>query len=125
MVSKAEMQGSSIDTVKLAAALLLVSGAIIAFYYYAEVSLLVRVLGLLSAVIAAVAVSWHTDRGRQIAGFLKDAQIEVRKVVWPNRQETVQTTLVVLLIVVIVAVVLMGLDGVLAWIIGFVTGTRS
>ena len=113
------------DTVKLAVALLLVSGATLAFYYYAEASLLVRVLGLLGAAAAAVVVAWQTERGRQIAGFLKDAQIEVRKVVWPNRQETIQTTLVVLLIVVIVAVALMGLDGVLAWLIGFVTGTRN
>ena len=109
------------DTAKLSVAVLIVVGAMVAFYYYADQSLLLRVVGLLVAVVVAGAIAYQTEKGRFVAGFFKDAQIEIRKVVWPTREETVQTTLVVLLVVVVVAIGLWLLDMFLGWAVHALT----
>jgi preprotein translocase subunit SecE len=122
MNTKAEAQGSVLDTVKLVAALVLVTGAVGAFYYYSDASILIRVLGLLAVTAVAVAIAIQTDRGRQLSAFVKESQIEVRKVVWPTKQETVQTTLLVMLMVILVAIFLWLLDLFLGWFVRMVTG---
>jgi len=122
MNSRVETQVSKLDTVKLAIALLMVIGGIVVFYLYPEVSTLLRTLGLLAIIGAAVAVAYQTDKGRQLWGFFQDAQIEVRKVVWPTRQETVQTTLLVLVMVILVAIFMWLLDMFLGWAIRLLIG---
>jgi len=123
MNSKAEATGSPADTFKLIMALLLLTGAIGAFYYYADQSLLMRVLGLLAVVGIATAIALQTDRGRNISAFFKATQVEVRKVVWPTRQETVQTTLIVFGMVVLVAIFMWLLDLLLGWAVHGLVGT--
>ena len=122
MNSKAATHGSKLDIVKLVIAVLIVTTAVGAFYYYSDSSILVRVVGLLAATGIAIAIALQTDQGRQTWGFFKESQIEVRKVVWPTRQETVQTTLIVILMVVIVAVFMWVLDIFLAWGVHSLTG---
>jgi len=122
MSTKAETKPSRLDMVKLIVALAIVVAGLAAFYYYGETSLFVRVLGLLAALAVAGAVAWQTEQGREVVAFLKDVQIEVRKVVWPTRQETIQTTLVVVLMVVIAAVFLWVLDVSLGWLVRQLTG---
>ncbi len=68
--------------------------------------------------------SWREKLMRLFA-FFKNARAELRKVVWPTRQETLQTALVVVAMVVVLALVLWGLDGVLVWLIGSLTGQRG
>ncbi|MGQ0659192.1 MAG: preprotein translocase subunit SecE [Chromatiales bacterium] len=121
MNSKAEAPTSNLDTAKLWAASIVTGAAIVGFYYFSEHSLLVRVLGLLVAALIAGAIAYQTERGRLFAAFLKEAQIEVRKVVWPTREETVKTTTVVVAVVVLVAVALWGLDLVLSWLVRSLT----
>ncbi len=123
MNSKAEAASSSADTVKLIIALLLLIGAIGAFYYFAEQSLLLRVVGLLAVAGIATAIALQTDRGRGISAFFKATQVEVRKVVWPTRQETVQTTLIVFGMVVLVAIFMWLLDLLLGWAVSGLVGT--
>ena len=125
MSTKAETDTSTLDTVKLAAAVAILMGALVAFYYYADVSKLARVVGMIAAVGVAAAIALQTDKGRTIASFVKEAQIEVRKVVWPTRQETVQTTLVVMVVVVIVAIFLWLLDMALGGIVSQVMGQKG
>lgn len=122
MSAKAESHGSKLDTIKLLTALLLVICAVVGFYIYADQSLLLRVVGLMTAVAIAVVVALQTGKGRHTWAFFQDAQIEVRKVVWPTRQETVQTTLIVMLMVVLVAIFLWFLDMFLGWAIRLLTG---
>ncbi len=117
MSTKAAVEQSSWDTAKLAAALLVLVGALVAFYYYADASKLLRVVGMLAAVGIAAAIAMQTDKGRQVAGFVRDAHIEVRKVVWPTRQETMQTTLFVMIVVIVFAILLWLLDLMLAGLI--------
>ncbi|MCP4237955.1 MAG: preprotein translocase subunit SecE [Aestuariibacter sp.] len=113
MVTKAEQTTSGLDTLKLITALLLLVGGVAGFYYFEDESQLLRVLGMLAIAAAAIFVVSTTDIGRRSLGFVKDARVEVRKVVWPTRQETLQTTLAVLVMVVIVAIMLWAIDSLL------------
>ena len=122
MSSPAEAGGAGLDTAKLAAAVLLLVGGIFAFYYFAEYSVLLRVIGLLAVSGAAAAVALQTAPGRQLWQFGTDVRMEVRKVVWPTRQETIQTTLIVMLMVLIVGIVLWLFDTILVAILKFLTG---
>ena len=98
-------------------ALLVLVGSLVGFYYFGDAPKLYRVVGMLVAVGVAVAIALQTDKGRQVSGFVRESQIEVRKVVWPTRQETVQTTIFVLIVVVIFGILLWVLDLLLAGLI--------
>jgi preprotein translocase subunit SecE len=116
----AEEQGSSLDTVKLIVAVALLFAGIVGFYYFESwqgqpVSVLIRVLGLLVAMGAAVAVALSSFAGKRLLGFMKDSRLEVRKMVWPTRAETLQTTLMVMVIVIILSIFLWGVDSLLGW----------
>lgn len=114
MNTKAAVEPSAWDTVKLAISLAILVASLVAFYYYADVSKLYRVLGIVAAFGIAIAITLQTDKGRQISGFVREAQIEVRKVVWPTRKETTQTTLIVMIVVIIFGALLWLLDLILA-----------
>ncbi len=122
MSSKVEIVDNKLDTVKLVVALLIVISAIAGFYFFADQSLLFRVIGILAAIGVAAIIALQTSKGREIWGFIQDSQIEVRKVVWPTRQETVQTTLIVILMVIFVAIILWLLDMFLGWSVGSLMG---
>jgi preprotein translocase subunit SecE len=102
------------DTIKLLVALIIAIAAVAAFYIYREeASTLIRVLGLLAAVGVSLFVASTSRIGGNAVDYIGDTRVEVRKVVWPTRQETVQTTLLVLLMVVIVAIILWLFDSAL------------
>lgn len=122
MNTKVVTETSSLDTVKLGIALAMLLGGVVAFQYYAEAPRLVRVGGMILNIILAMLLASQTDKGRMVVGFVRDAQIEVRKVVWPTRQETVQTTIVVMIVVVIFAFLLWMLDIFLGWAMQSVIG---
>jgi len=104
-----------LDKVKLVLALSVFLAAIVGYYVYAaDIAQLYRVLILLAAVGIAVSIAITTERGRFVWSFVGEARTEVRKVVWPNRKETTQTTMLVMLMVVIVAIFLWLLD----WTLG-------
>ena len=115
MVSKTEQSTSAIDTFKLMTAVLVLLAGVVAFYYFEEESQLLRVLGMLAVAVIAFLIAASSDVGRRSLGFFKDARVEVRKVVWPTRQETVQTTIAVLFMVVLVAIMLWLFDMFLGW----------
>lgn len=110
MATSTEKQGSIVDTIKLLLALAVLIAGIVGFYYFAEESLLYRVLGLLAVVGIAVGISLMTVKGRNLLGFLGTSRTEVRKMVWPTRAETMQTTLMVFILVVILAIFLWFVD---------------
>ena len=110
MVTKAEQTTSGIDTVKLIPALLTLIAGIAGFYYYEDESQLLRVIGMLVVAGITIFIVSTTDIGQRSLGFARDARVEVRKVVWPTRQETLQTTIAVLIMVFIVAIMLWLID---------------
>jgi preprotein translocase subunit SecE len=118
----AEAEGTGLDKAKLAGAVLLLAGGIYAFYYFAAYSTLLRVIGLLAVGAGAVWVGMQTAPGRELWQFVTDSRMEVRKVVWPSRQETLQTTLVVAVMVVVLGLVLWLFDMILVGVLRFLTG---
>ena len=110
MATKTETQGSLFDTVKLLLALVILIAGIVGFYYFEDQSLLYRVLGLLVMVGVAIGVVLTTAKGKGLVSFLVLSRAEVRKMVWPTRAETIQTTLIVFILVVILAIFLWFVD---------------
>ncbi len=112
-----EPTASRFDSVKWIIVFALVAVAVVGNSYYADQSLLYRVLGIL--VLAAVAglVALQTAKGEAFWTLVKGSRTEIRKVVWPTRQETVQTTMIVVAVVVVVALFLWGLDSFLGWLV--------
>lgn len=116
---------SKLDWVKWTVAVLILLAGCVGNYYYSEVSLLIRTgLWLLLLVVAGF-ISSTTQLGRRAIEFVRESRAELRKVVWPTRQEVMQTTMVVAAMVVVLAIILWGMDGVLVWLIGWLTGQRS
>ncbi len=115
MVAKTEVRESRGDGVKLFLAAAILIAGVVGFYYFSEESQLFRVLGLLMLMAASVAVVYQTAMGQGAWKFMQDARTEVHKVVWPTRQETLQTTLIVLVVVILVAFFLWLLDMFLSW----------
>ena len=91
MVTKTEETTSAIDTIKLMTALLVLIAGVVGFYYFEDESQLLRVLGMLGVAVVVFLIVATTDKGRRGLGFVKEARVEVRKVVWPTRQETTWT----------------------------------
>jgi preprotein translocase subunit SecE len=122
MTARAESTSSGFDTAKLILAILALIGGVAGFYYFADSGLAYRVLGMLAAVGVALALVLSTAMGKSFMVFLKDARIEVRKIVWPTRQETMQSTLVVVALVFVVGLLLWTLDAALFWGVSLLTG---
>ncbi len=115
MVTKTEQSTSAIDTFKLMTPVLVLIAGVVGFYYFEEESQLLRVLGMLGVAVIAFLIAATSDQGRRALGFVKDARVEVRKVVWPTRQETLQTTVAVLFMVILDAIMLWLFDMFLGW----------
>ena len=113
---------TSTDAVKFGASAVLTVLGVMAFYYLADSGRLLRLLALLAPLGAAVAIALLTGPGQKLISFARDTQIEVKKVVWPSRQETIQTTGVIIAIVVVTALFLWILDmllgGFTRWLLG-------
>ncbi len=123
MVAKTEeVVSNKLDTFKLLLAIVILLAGIVGFYYYESESQLYRVLGVVFAAGVAIAVSSTTNLGQNLIGFGREARMEVRKVVWPTRQETVQTTFMVIVAVIIIGIFLWLIDMVLAEAIQMITG---
>jgi preprotein translocase subunit SecE len=122
MSSNTDAVSVKLDTFKLGLALLIAVSAVVGFYFFADQLLLYRIIGLVVCAGAATVIAFNTEKGRGIWAFFQGTQIEVRKVVWPTRQETLQTTLLVIVMVILVAVILWLLDMFLGWSIRSLMG---
>lgn len=117
-----ENSKSSLDGLKWTITVLLLATVIVGNYLYGEEThVVLRVAILLVLAALAVLSAAFTEKGKTFLGFAKDARLEVRKVVWPTRQETVQTTLIILAVSTIVGLVLWGLDGIFVRVVSFIT----
>ncbi len=122
MVEKIESEEGKLDWAKWAVVAVIVAAAVYGNSYFAAESLLIRTVGLLVAAGIAGWIGSQTVKGRAFINLCLEARVEIRKVVWPTRQETTQTTIVVLIVIFIVALILWlldwGLNGVVSSIIG-------
>jgi preprotein translocase subunit SecE len=114
-----------LDTVKIAFSAVLLVAGIVAFYEYEQQSLLIAVVAILFAAALAIAVFMWSERGQVLWKFIQGSRVELRKVVWPTRQETLQTALTVMVFSLILALFFWGLDFFLLWITKILTGQGS
>ena len=113
---------SRLDSLKWGVVAVIVAVGVYGNYYFSAESLLMRVVGLL--VLAGIAgyVALQTAKGGAFWSLVKDAKTEIRKVVWPTRQETLQTTLIVVVVVLIMGLILWALDSLLGWAVSSLIG---
>jgi preprotein translocase subunit SecE len=105
------------DKIKFALALLLLVAGLAGFYLLGEQAMIVRVLSVLAGVGAGAAVAWFTEPGQRFFGFSKESVAEAKKVAWPTRKETLQTTGIVFGFVVVMAIFLWLTDKSLEWVL--------
>ena len=123
MNAKTEAPANSLDGLKwLLVALLVIAGIAANIYYAGQALLIYRVLGLVVVAAVAIAIAIQTAQGSAFWQLAKEARTEVRKVVWPTRQESTQTTLIVLAFVLLMSLILWGLDTLLGWLVSLAIG---
>ncbi|MEQ8408175.1 MAG: preprotein translocase subunit SecE [Gammaproteobacteria bacterium] len=120
MAEKLESDNTKLDWLKWVVVAAIVIAGVYANSYFAAESLLLRTIGLLVAAGVAGWIAAQTVKGRAFVNLCLDARVEIRKVVWPTREETTQTTIVVLIVIFIVALILWLLDWALNGVISSV-----
>jgi preprotein translocase subunit SecE len=125
MTEQAETGASALDTAKLVASVAILVGGIAAFYLLGDVPIAARWLIVLGALAAGIAVALQSVQGREFWQFVQGSRVELRKVVWPTRQETLQTTLVVFVAIVAMGVFFWLLDMLLGAIMHALTGGQG
>jgi len=106
-----------VDKLKFVIALLLVAAGVAGFYLMSEQALVLRVLAVLAGLAAGVVVAWFTVPGQQFVTLARESTVEAKKVVWPTRKETLQTTGIVFAFVLAMAVMLWITDKSLEWVL--------
>lgn len=112
---------SSFDRIKWFLTLVALAGAVYANHFLVDDSLLIRVGVIITLIAIGMGIGFSTTKGKVSLIFAKEARIEARKVVWPTRPETVQTTMIIVVAVFLIALMLYGMDYVLANVVGFLT----
>jgi preprotein translocase subunit SecE len=105
----------------LIVAVILASG-IFCNWYFQEVWILWRALALVGAGVLIVLIGLTTERGHALWDLAREARLEIRRVVWPTRQETTQTTLIVLGLILLASLLLWALDSALSWLVRSLIG---
>lgn len=121
-MAEKSMQATQLDWLKWLVAIALAGAAVWGNIYFAEQPFLYRVLGLVAIAAIAGFILLQTASGVSFLTLLHGTRTEIRKVVWPTRQETVQTTLIVLLVVAVITLLLWLFDSTFSWLISLVVG---
>jgi preprotein translocase subunit SecE len=122
-VEPSKSGASAGDIVKYALALLLVAGGVVAFYWFdGQWPTSLRVLAVVAGLVAGTVAFLTTVKGAQTREFLSESRFELRKVVWPTRQEAMRTTWVVVLVVIVISLILAFFDVIIQWLVKLVLG---
>lgn len=122
MSTDSKAKKSPLDMLKWLLSAGVFAAAVVGNYLYADLGLIYRVLAVVGLMLVSAGIALTSTQGRAFVQLLKEANIERRKVVWPTRQETTQTTLIVVVVVFIMALVLWGMDSVFGWLVRLLVG---
>ncbi|KJG08832.1 preprotein translocase subunit SecE [Photobacterium kishitanii] len=124
MKANAENQESEskMDGLKWVVVFALLAAAVVGNYLYSDVSVVLRSSAVVALVVIAGIFAALTAKGKAVVTFARESRMEVRKVVWPTRQEATQTTFIVLAVTVVMALALWGIDGIMVRLVRLVTG---
>jgi len=120
-MTEANIEVKSNKTYLIAAIGVLVVGMIL-FYYFSDIRLFYRVVGMIAVLILSGYIGYQSDFGKLVYSYFTDSKIELKKVTWPTKQETTQTTLGVIFVVIVVGILLWLFDMLLGWAIGTLYG---
>jgi len=120
--AEASGQSKTLDTLKWIVGIGVISGAIIANSIYSQQPVFYRVLFVVVAFLVAFSVMSTTEKGRSFVQLVKDSRLELRKIVWPDRQDTLRTTLFVFIVVCISSIFLWAVDMALGAIVSRLIG---
>ena len=115
MTTQVQTGPGPLDTVKLLLAALVLLGGIVAYYYFEDESILLRAAGVLIGLALGVVIAMQSVQGQALWRFIQGARVELVQVIWPTRQEAMQTTLTVFVFVLILGIFFWGLDFFLLW----------
>jgi preprotein translocase subunit SecE len=125
----AEVQAPAVasakDTTLLTLSILALFAGIVAFYWYDEQALPIRIAMVIAGLAAATGLIWFSWYGREFRQFALAARIELRKVVWPEREETIKTTYVVFIFAIVMGLFFWGLDWGLTWLTRLLSGQSA
>ncbi len=121
MTEESKEISSTLDTLKMATAVAILLMSVFSFYYFPELSVLIRVLVVIFSVVMSLLIFFKTQRGLIFWEFLQGSRVEMRKVVWPTKQETIQTTLTVFVFVLVLGIFFWLLDFLLLYITTSIT----
>ena len=110
------------DTALISLSIIALLAGIVAFYWYDDQSLAIRIAMVLAGLAAGAALAWVSSYGRDFWQFASVSRVELRKVVWPEREETIKTTYVVFIFAIVMGVFFWGLDWVLTWLTRLLSG---
>jgi preprotein translocase subunit SecE len=116
MTEQVQERTTALDVVKLAAAVAIVAAGIAGFYLLSGQPIWLRWIVVLASLVAGGFVALQSQQGKQLAAFVQASRVELRKVVWPNRQETMQVTVVVFAMVVVLGLFFWGVDAMLQFL---------
>jgi preprotein translocase subunit SecE len=114
-----------LDIIKLLLAAGVLVGGLYSYYYFLEIALPLRVLMVLGGLAAGITVAMSSTQGQRLWAFIQGARIEIRKVVWPTKQETTQTSIAVFVFTLIMALFFWGLDSFLLWLTRTLVGSTG
>ena len=114
-----------LDIIKLLISAGLLVGGLYSYYYFLEISLPLRVLMVLGGLAAGITTAMTSTQGQRLWAFIHGARIEIRKVIWPTKQETTQTAIAVFVFTLIMALFFWGLDSFLLWLTRTLVGSAS
>lgn len=111
-----------VDKIKLVVAFLAVVAGIAGFYYLHDSAAVLKLASVLVGLLLAAGVAWTSEPGKRFFAFGKDSVAEAKRVVWPTRKETLQTTAVVIAFAVTMALFLWAVDASLMIVVNKMMG---
>ena len=118
-------ESGALDVLKLLIAAALLVGGVFGYYWYLEWMLWVRVLLVLGGLAACIGVAATSTQGQRIWAFIQGSRIEIRKVVWPTKQETTQTAIAVFIFTLVMSLFFWALDSGLLWLTRKLVGSAD
>ncbi|MCH7830559.1 MAG: preprotein translocase subunit SecE [Proteobacteria bacterium] len=110
-------QSGVLDILKLLVAVAALVGGLYAYYYYeADLAQAIRVLMVLAGTVAGISIAMISTQGRRLWHFIQGSRVEIRKVIWPTKQETTQTSIAVFVFTLIMMLFFWVLDSGLLWL---------
>ena len=122
MTDQVQENATALDALKLAAGVVILAAGVAGFYLLVDLPIWLRWIIVLAALVAGALVGLQSYQGKTFWQFVQSSRIELRKVVWPNRQETMQVTLVVFVMIIVLGFFFWGVDTLLGFLTKWLTG---